>query len=30
MVFIKSDPGPNFMEAVRGGLSGEGLTFYPE
>lgn len=27
---IKSDPGPNFMEAVRGGLSGEGLTFYPE
>ena len=27
---IKSDPGPSFMGAVRGQLSGEGLTFYPE
>ena len=27
---IKSDPGPSFMSAVRGQLSGEGLIFYPE
>ena len=26
----KIDPGPSFMEAVRGELSGDGLTFFDE